>query len=66
MGSAEIEQQQLIIYSHIITYGNAASLSITENIRDEIETMWNEPDASLMFQGLKFKVVDCKLSISNL
>lgn len=57
MGSAELEGQQLIIFSHIITYGNAASPAVTENIRDEIETMWNEPDASLMFQGLKFKVV---------
>jgi hypothetical protein len=56
MGSAEIEQQQLTIYSHIITYGNAASPEITESIREEIETMWNEPLASLMFDGLKFKV----------
>jgi hypothetical protein len=57
MGSAEIEQQQLTIYSHIITYGNAASADITENIRDEIETMWNEPTASLKLDDSLFTVV---------
>ncbi|NOT49849.1 MAG: peptidase M10 [Chitinophagaceae bacterium] len=57
MGSAEFGDQQLIIYSHIITYGAAADPAITENIREEIETMWNEPMAGLIFNGLKFKVV---------
>ncbi len=57
MGSAEIEKQQLIIYSHIITYGNVASLSITENIRDEIETMWNEPRASVKLNNSRFNIV---------
>jgi hypothetical protein len=57
MGSAELSNQQLIIYSHIITYGNAASVDITENIRDEIETMWNEPKASLKLDGSMFNVV---------
>jgi hypothetical protein len=47
MGSAELDSMhdKLIIYSHIITYGNAADPVITELIRDEIETMWNEPEA---------------------
>ncbi|MDZ4806672.1 MAG: peptidase M10 [Bacteroidota bacterium] len=56
MGSAELDNQQLIIYSHIITYGNAADAALTEMIRDEIETMWNEPNASLKFDGLQFEV----------
>lgn len=43
MGTAEIVPQQIVIHSHIITYGNAATPAITEDIRDEIETMWNEP-----------------------
>ena len=49
MGSAELDihHRQLFIYSNIITYGNAADPQITEMIRDEIETMWNEPNASL-------------------
>lgn len=57
MGSAELEKQQLMIYSHIITYGSAAGPAVTENIRDEIETMWNEPKPSLSFNSLKFNVV---------
>lgn len=57
MGIAEIEKSTLTIYSHIITYGNAATPTLTQMIRDEIETMWNEPGGSLMFDGLMFKVV---------
>ena len=57
MGSAELTNQQLIIYSCIITYGNAADAAITENMRDEIETMWNEPKGSLLFEGLIYNVI---------
>ena len=51
MGSAELDihHRQLFVYSNIITYGNAANPAITEMIRDEIETMWNEPTARLNF-----------------
>src|SRR6186713_2501534 len=51
MGSAELDihHRQLFVYSNIITYGNAANPEITEMIRDEIETMWNEPTASVKF-----------------
>ena len=57
MGSAELYNQQLIIFSHIITYGRAADTSVTENMREEIETMWNEPQGSLKLNGLMFNVV---------
>lgn len=57
MGSAEFDNQRLIIYSHIITYGNAAGTALTEMIRDEIETMWNEPKASLQIDGSLFTIV---------
>jgi hypothetical protein len=59
MGLVEPDKEhlQLLIYSHIITYGNAATSEITEQIRDEIEMMWNEPEASLNLKGLSFKVV---------
>ncbi len=58
MGIAEIDSNhQLIISSHIITYGNAAAPAITELIRDEIETMWNGPEAVLLLNSLLFKVV---------
>ena len=56
MGSAELDKQQLIIHSHIITYGNAADAALTEMMRDEIETMWNEPEGSFNFDGSMFTV----------
>ena len=43
MGTVEIQNNQITIFSHIITYGNAADPSVTSLIREEIETMWNEP-----------------------
>src|SRR5436190_6296008 len=51
MSSVENYNHWLIISSHIITYGNAATPEITKQIRDEIETMWNEPQANLKFKG---------------
>ena len=59
MGSAELDihHRQLFVYSNIITYGNAANPEITEMIRDEIETMWNEPKASLRFENLTFEIL---------
>jgi hypothetical protein len=56
MGTAEIVPQQIIIHSHIITYGNAADVVITEQIRDEIETMWNEPKGIIEWKGNKLLV----------
>lgn len=43
MGTAEIHNNQLVIHSNIITYGNAADEAVTQLMREEIETMWNEP-----------------------
>jgi hypothetical protein len=57
MGTAEIVPQQIIIHSHIITYGNAASPAITEDIRDEIETMWNEPKGKIKWKGKELTAV---------
>jgi hypothetical protein len=53
MGTAELDtiHDKLVIRSHIITYGNAANPDITEQMRDEIETMWNEPNAMISFKG---------------
>jgi hypothetical protein len=55
MGSVEHYNHQFIIYSHIITYGNAATEEITEQTRNEIETMWNEPTVSLTLKVV-FKI----------
>ena len=59
MGSAELDihEQQLFIFSNIITYGNAATTEITELIREEIETMWNEPGAGLKFHNSIYTIV---------
>ena len=53
MGEAQIDHaaKALIIYSHIVTYGNAADEALTEQIRDEIETMWNEPQGSVIINA---------------
>ena len=56
MGSAEIEGLQLTVYSHLITYGNAASPELTELMREEIESMWNEPAANLKFDESLYEV----------
>ena len=57
MGTAEIELQNIIIYSHIITYGHAANPQITEQIREEIETMRNEPRAVVPIEEKNYRVV---------
>ena len=57
MGTVGQENQKLFITSHIITYGNAAGPAITEYIRDEIETMWNEPAGTVNIEGELHQVV---------
>jgi hypothetical protein len=59
MGEVELEpfNRQLIIHSTIITYGNAADEKITEQMREEIETMWNEPRATLDLEDSIYRVV---------
>lgn len=58
MGEAQIDHttKSLIIYSNIITYGNAADEIVTEQIRDEIETMWNSPQGQVVIAGEIFRV----------
>ena len=56
MGEAEIQGKQLTIRANIITYGNAATAGITEQIRDEIETMWNEPQGMVFLKSVPLLV----------
>lgn len=53
MGLAELNEDatELTVHSHIITYGTGASPALTEQLRTEIEDMWNEPRATLVFNG---------------
>jgi hypothetical protein len=58
MGEAEITTNNSItIHSHIITYGNAADEILTERIREEIETMWNEPKGLISIDRSSFQIV---------
>ena len=56
MGEAEIDNDVITITSHIITYGNAADDKVTALIRDEIETMWNEPKGKVYVDGNLFLI----------
>jgi hypothetical protein len=56
MGSVEIDQNRLLIHSNIITYGNGANTALSEMMRDEIETMWNEPKGLITIHGKKYFV----------
>lgn len=58
MGQAEITSNNIIsIFSHIITYGYAADDVLTERIRKEIETMWNEPRATVSINNMSFQII---------
>ena len=45
MGEVQLDysSKTLSIHSHLVFYGNAATETLAEQLRDEIETMWNEP-----------------------
>jgi hypothetical protein len=53
MGTAELNilSNELTIRSSLITYGNKATPELTEQIRQEIEDMWNEPKAIIQMDG---------------
>lgn len=56
MGTAEMTSGQLLICSHIITYGHAADETLTAMIREEIETMWNEPEYLIRIKDQDMRV----------
>lgn len=56
MGEASVSDKIFLINSHIITYGNAATIELTERIRDEIETMWNEAQGRIIIDDNDYHV----------
>jgi hypothetical protein len=58
MGEVELNTRHslLIIHSHIVCYGNAATEELTEQVREEIDVMWNEPRAAIALPGGLFGV----------
>lgn len=57
MGTVELNTGQLLITSNIITYGHAANEEVTNLMRDEIESMWNEPQASVFINQKDYRVI---------
>jgi hypothetical protein len=73
MGEIELDsfEKKLVVNSHIITYGHAATTELAEQIRDEIETMWNEPQGLVHLYStpvrVQFKITaELKPHISDL
>lgn len=58
MGEAELSigNKMLLISSHLLIYGNAADATLAGQIRDEIETMWNEPKGRVILNNENFLV----------
>jgi hypothetical protein len=59
MGEIEDDKnnQTITISSHIITYGSAATEELTERIRKEIETMWNEPEGFIHLGKERYQII---------
>ncbi|HJW16425.1 MAG TPA: hypothetical protein VJ499_04865 [Flavisolibacter sp.] len=59
MGEAELNlgEKSITIRSHIITYGSMADDILTERIRSEIETMWNEPGAFCSINNTYLQII---------
>ncbi|RYY57082.1 MAG: peptidase M10 [Chitinophagaceae bacterium] len=59
MGSAEIDglARCLVIHSHVVTYGNEATENLTRMIREEIECMWNEPNARILIDDYDYQLI---------
>lgn len=58
MGTAElnISSKELTIHSWLITYGTKATTELTEQMRAEIEEMWNEPAGVIKLDGVIWTV----------
>jgi len=58
MGEAEVYtgSKTITVYSHIITYGSVATEDLTESIREEIESMWNEPQGPITLDDTTFTI----------
>jgi len=58
MGIIEIDASSKIITisANIICYGNAADYDLAHQIADEIETMWNEPNAIINLDNTSYFV----------
>jgi hypothetical protein len=58
MGIIELDSDAkiILIKSTIITYGNSATYELTQQICDEIENMWNEPNGVVEINNTNYTV----------
>ncbi|MBL0145126.1 MAG: peptidase M10 [Chitinophagaceae bacterium] len=58
MGTIELNQSdnKLFIYSNILFYGNQATQELVDQCVEEINTMWNEPNAKVIYKGDEYFV----------
>ena len=73
MGEAYVEAstRQLIIRSNLLIYGNCATDELAAQLRDEVETMWNEAQGRIILDNesyiVQFKITaEAKPSITEL
>ena len=71
MGEAEIHGNTLLIQAHVVTYGHAADETVTERIRDEIETLWNEPQLKVYLKDgpltVRFRIsAECRSNLEEM
>ena len=73
MGEAYVEAstRQLIIRSNLLIYGNCATDELAAQLRDEVETMWNEAQGRIILDNesyiVQFKIIaEAKPSITEL
>jgi hypothetical protein len=58
MGTAELNtsSKELTICSWLVTYGNMATPELTEQMREEIEMMWNEPKGIIRLKNEQWNI----------
>lgn len=58
MGTAELDlsSKELTIFSWLITYGRFATPELTQQIKEEVESMWNEPRGFIFLDNSKWSV----------
>ncbi|HEX2608950.1 MAG TPA: peptidase M10 [Flavisolibacter sp.] len=58
MGAAELHtaSNKLTIESIIVVYGLSATPALAMQLAEEIETLWNEPNATILLQGRTYQV----------
>lgn len=71
MGEVELQGSTILLHARIITYGGASDPEVTERMRREMETLWNEPAASVFLNKRAWRVhfnisAEWKPSLTNL